>query len=278
MKKLADGSTLHHGGVVQPGDDDEPRALATLPPLPQQSLQNILADAMRDPSVDVAKLQAVAAAAGPLLDAQDRVIRRDAEIAFNAAFFRLSRKLPRIPKNGIVLYKDKNGTESKAFNFAKWDDIDDFIRPILDEEGFGLTFESAERPTGGMLITGHLLHEQGHVRSASIPLPIDTSGGKNNLQGAGSSMAYGKRYCTTMLLNLIFIGQDDDGVRAGAISPKEKAELVDLIKETATDTKKFLAFMAVPTLDEIQAKDFAKGRDNLLRKREQQKAAEGGGE
>lgn len=241
-----------------------------LPPTTETSLIEIIANAMRDPSVDVAKLQAVAQAAGPMLDAQDRILRAEREIAFNKAFFRLRRRLPRIPKNGIVNYEDKKtGDAKKAFNFAKWEDIDSYITPLLDDEGFGLTFESTERTGGGMIITGHLLHEAGHFRSASIPLPIDTSGGKSNLQGAGSSMSYGKRYCTTMLLNLVFEGQDDDGQRGGMefADEEDQAQITQLLEQTGTEPESFLRqFFEVSAIGNLPKSATVAARNMLLTK------------
>jgi hypothetical protein len=44
-----------------------------------------------------------------------------------------------------------------------------------------------------------------------MALPLDTSGGKNNTQGAGSAASYGKRHTTTAMLGLRLEDTDDDG-------------------------------------------------------------------
>jgi hypothetical protein len=96
----------------------------------------------------------------------------------------------------------------------------------------------------------------------------------------GSSLSYGKRYTTEMLLNIVREGDDDDGVRAEAIDETQKAELVALLQETnTTDTAAFLKYVfprakpPIQTLDEIPATRFADAKAALERKK--QKLARG---
>src|SRR5690242_9609970 len=96
-----------------------------------QTVLEIIADAATNPQVDPAKLAA-------LFDLKERVDARDAEMAFNQAFARLQPKLPRVKKNGTI----DLGRGGKAISFAKWEDVDAVIRPLLTEEGFSLSFTS----------------------------------------------------------------------------------------------------------------------------------------
>lgn len=237
------------------------------------SLLNIIAEASQNPAVDVGKLSA-------LLELQERVLGKQAEAAFNQAFGRLIPKLPRIKKGGRVEYpKDKknpDGPKEKAFNFARWEDIDEIIRPLLLEEGFTLSFNTSPRQGdgGGIVVTGTLLHSSGHTRSASIPLALDSSGGKNNIQGMGSTFSYGKRYTTTALLNLVFEGEDDDGKRGGMsfISDAQVAELRGLLDATKTGEARFLETLTseARNIEEVEARDFARLKNALLSKQQQQ--------
>jgi hypothetical protein len=224
--------------------------------------------AARDASVDVQKMQA-------LLDMQERVMKRHAETEFTEAFARLSARLPRIKKNGTLEYpinkNDPDGPKRKIANFAKWEDIDAAIRPLLTAEGFSLSWESAPRAGegGGLMVTGHLGHVGGHVRSATIPLPLDTSGGKNNLQGYGSTFRYGQRYTATMLLNFITEGEDDDGVRGADefISDAQAAQIHAGVKALGRPLDAFLEYMGVRSVEEIQVSDFPRAM-NALRPRQ----------
>lgn len=208
----------------------------------------------KDPSVDVAKLDA-------LLQMQGRMEDRQAEAEFNRAFHEMEPNLPRIKKNGDVEYKNKQtGQMEKSFKFARWEDVDAGIRPILREHGFSLAFDTATRQGegGGLVITGTLMHTSGHKKQASVPLPLDTSGGKNNLQGAGSTFSYGKRYTTQMLLNIVTEGQDDDGVKGGIqyIGPGQIAHIRKLLDETKTNEIRFLETIGILEVEEIKVSEF----------------------
>ena len=210
-----------------------------------------------------------------LLNMQERMEGRQAEAAFNQAFIRLQTKLPRIKKNGVLEYPvDKNkpdGAKRKIASFAKWEDIDKEIRPILEAEGFALSFTTAPRQQegGGLTVTAILRHAAGHSTETPIPVPLDTSGGKNNLQGYGSSLSYGKRYAATAALNIITEGEDDDGVRGGMafLKPDQITELRSLIEETGTDERRFLDIMGVADLTNIEQGGYAAARNMLLQKR-----------
>lgn len=231
------------------------------------SMLALIARAASDPAVDVAKMQA-------LLDMQERLMAGDARREFNEAFARLLPQLPRVTRRGEVKYpEEKNnprGPLKTAFKYAKWEDIDEAIRPLLIAEGFSLSFNTVPQQGAGVIVTGTLRHRAGHTETASIgPLPLDTSGGKNNLQGAGSTFSYGKRYTATMLLNLTFEGEDDDGMKGGQqfIDAESVKRLNDLIVETKADFPGFLRFMEVAGLPEIEVKDYPTGVNILLEKR-----------
>lgn len=219
----------------------------------------------KDPAVDTSKLQA-------LLEMQERMERRQAEREFVAAFSRLSADLPRVKKNGtITLGKDKDGASKGAIPFAKWEDMDAIIRPAMAREGFTLSFDSASRQGegGGIIVTGTLMHRDGHTRTASMPLPLDTGPGRSNIQAMGSTLSYGKRYCAEMLLNIVREGQDDDAKLSGMrfITAAQVAELEHMLAETRSDRGKYMQLLGVADLSNIEAGAWAAARNLLLSKR-----------
>lgn len=229
-------------------------------------LMAIIAKAASDPSVDVAKMAA-------LLDLQERVVAKQAKASFTQSLTELMRELPRITKDGAVAYPvDKNrpdGEKKEAFRFATWENIDKCIRPLLEKHGFCLSFNSTPKEGGGAIITGTLMHRDGHSESASIPLALDTSGGKNNIQAMGSTYSYGKRYTTCMLLNIVTEGEDDDAKRGGAvyIDDTKRDIIFRLLEETSTDAKDFCDFMGVESLPEIEVKDYTRAVNALMTKK-----------
>lgn len=219
----------------------------------------------KDPSVDPQKISAI-------LDIQERMLNKKAESEFNEAFIRLRDKLPIIKKGDIVEYpvnkNDPNGPKKEAFKFTKWEKVQGVIDAIIAEEGFDLTFDSEIHPNGTSIIA-ILHHVGGHTRRTSTPpLPIDSSGGKNNLQGVGSSMSYGQRYATKFALNLRF-EDDDDGVRGGMVFVDEAQQktINDLIAETKSNKDAFLQMMGVVDVANIQNKEYAKAINALNAKK-----------
>lgn len=239
----------------------------TLPAIPQPETEayNMLAllkEAATNPLIDVGKMKEIMAMNRELI--HDGAVR-----SFNQAYARLQTKLPRIKKDGSVEYqqnKDKpDGQKKKAFEYATYEAIDEIIRPLLMEEGFSITYDSTTREGGGIVVTGILLHRDGHERRASIPVPIDSSGGKNNIQGIGSAFSYGKRYAVFMLLNIVTEGEDDDGNRGGLefIDTEQCKVITELLERTKSDSLRFMQFMEVAEVENIVKKDYAKALNAL---------------
>jgi hypothetical protein len=219
-----------------------------------QQLMDLIGMLAANPEADVAKFNA-------LLDLKERLEDKAAEKQFNESYMLMAKELPLIKKDGTVEYKDKQTQKAeKAFNWAKWETMYPTLRPILEKHGFALTFDTQPRADGGgAIVKGILFHVGGHKREASITLALDSSGGKNNIQGMGSTFSYGKRYTATMLLNIVTIGEDDDGDKGGTeyITTEQAAEL-DLRIRKLGDNKldAFLKRMKRPDLLSIPAKDY----------------------
>lgn len=172
------------------------------------SIMAMLERMSQNPSVNVDTMKA-------MLEMWERIRDKNAETAFNRDFAAMSLALPRVEKSGSVSYaKEKNNPKAgmeEAFKFALYEDIDFHIRPVLERHGFSLSFTTSERVGGGLTVNGILAHKEGHSRTTSLPLALDTSGGKNNLQAMGSSSSYGRRYAACILLNIITVDEDDNG-------------------------------------------------------------------
>lgn len=164
--------------------------------LPQQSetaaILSLVARAAADPNVDPDKFERI-------LKMQMGVQAREAQAAFDCAMADMQPELPVVGERG-----DAAG----RYTFALWEDIQAAVKPILCKHGFALTFrtDTADKVT----VTGILSHRKGHREETSITLPADPSGNKNAVQAVASSVAYGKRYTASALLNLTSHGEDDD--------------------------------------------------------------------
>lgn len=234
------------------------------PPDAAISLLNFVAQAVKDPAIDVTKLEA-------LLRMQREIVADDSKAQFNRDFMALSAVLPRIKKNGTLEYPDKKtGKIIPVSKYAKWEDIDKAIRPLLESHGFALSFSTEPRQGGGLIVRAILRHRAGHSTETPIPIPLDTSGGKNDIQGYGSALSYGKRYAATAALNIIAEGEDDDGVRGGMrfVDASQEAELNALIEQTGTDATHFLSLMCnARSTSEVEERDFVRLKNALLEKK-----------
>lgn len=224
------------------------------------TLLRVIASAAADPRVDVVKMEA-------LLNMQERVMARAAEVAFNQALARLKAKLPRVSKKGAIVLKDGK----TRLPYAKYEDINEAVLPLMLEEGFTVSY-STELVANSTLIEirATFRHEGGHQDVGKAYLPLtDDSGAKNRVQGAGSILSYGKRYALCQYLDIVTEGEDDDGMQGDAqpINEKQQSEIRDLIADSGADEVKFLAYMGVESVEDIVVRDFAKAKNALNQKR-----------
>lgn len=179
-----------------------------------------------NPEVDMDKFER-------MIDMQERILKRNGEQAFAADFAEMQSELPRIARNGVIEIKDKNTHRViQSTSFAKLEDINDGVRPILKRYGFGVSF-SIDQSTSGITVTAKLLHRMGHSEKTSLTLSIDNSGSKNNVQGCGSTISYGKRYTLSAILN-ISTGDDTDG---NLPPPQEPLPPVENVKGQISDSR-----------------------------------------
>jgi hypothetical protein len=162
--------------------------------LPQQTknVLQIIAEAASNPAVNPDNMRA-------LLDMQKEIVAEERKQSFDAAFIALQAELPVINKDSKIEIR-KDGKLLQATPYASFENIMDAIQPLLTKHGFGLSFETASAGDR-LLVRGHLIGH-GHERHTEFPLPAEASGSKNNVQGWGSSLSYGKRYATIALLNI----------------------------------------------------------------------------
>ena len=200
----------------------------------------------RDPAVDPAKISA-------MLDMQERLERRQAEIAFTHALQAAQREVPRVVKHGVI-----NMGEKGRIPFAKWEDVDTVLRPVMDRNGFTVRFDMQPRDGGGGVVTCYLQHIGGHCVTATISLPTDTGAGRNNLQAQGSTLSYSKRYLVEMLFNIVRENEDDDGRAGGAkpITMAQAAEIKGLLVETKSDEVQFLRYFSADSVTLLDDKQY----------------------
>jgi hypothetical protein len=235
--------------IEQPG-------LPGVPEVPAQSvtMMDIINRAIFDPTVDADKVERLGKMALAFK-------AEEAKAAYIRALVAMKPLLPVIDRKGRIEIHEKNKPKTpenliQSTAFARWEDIDEAITPILAAHGFVLTHRTGTLPDGRVSITGILSHEMGHSEESEMSLPLDTSGSKNNVQAAGSSTSYGKRYTATALLNIRTKGEDDDGKKGGepGVITEEQAErLLEMLTRDKADVTLFCKHMKIASLIELPA-------------------------
>jgi ERF superfamily len=193
----------------------------TTPASEATAMLQMIKEVATTPGVNVEAIRA-------MLDMQRQLTQDQSERAMNESLARLI--LPHVKKNGKIPLPSKDGA-TRDVAFAKWEDVDTVIRPLLMKEGLSLSFTAPPRQAdgGGAAMVGRLSHVQGAFREAEISLPLDSGPGRNNLQAMGSTISYGKKYLAFMLLNIVTEGEDDDGKGANEVIDNARAVEIDLL-------------------------------------------------
>ena len=185
----------------------------------------------------------------------ERLKAKEAELAYNAAKGRVLKKLAdiKIVKNRSALYeiekgKPQNGT-CEAFKYAPLEEIDKHLRPLLAEEEMDLSYSNEPLASGGILIRGRLKHlPSGHYEDSFMPAPLDTTGGKSEVQAVGSTNSFLRRYVLCNIFNIVVVDDDDDG-NGGTIDEAQTQTILDLIKRAKVGPK-FLKYMNAKSVAE----------------------------
>ena len=236
----------------------ETETAVTVPAPPENmaaSIFQVIERAALNPAIDMDKFER-------LIAMQERIEARSARIAYAEAFADMQSELPVVDRNGIISHSGK--TISK---YAKWEDINEAIKPVLAKHGFALDFASTQDDRS-VSITAILTHRNGHSKESMLRLPLDTSGAKNTVQSIGSTVTYGKRYSAGLVLNLTSRDaqdRDDDGngngnaastVASTTIDEAQIAELQRKIIDTDSDLPVFLKYFGIADLADLPAGRF----------------------
>lgn len=162
-----------------------------------------------------------------LVALQEKMLARQAEVAFSEALNRVQDKIKRIAP-------DLENTQ-KHSKYASYAAIDRVIRPIYGPEGFSLSFTHADCPKPNCIRVICWLRLGAHKEPYQVDWPVDTQGPKGGdvmtaTQATGASDSYAKRYLVKDIFN-IAIGADDTD---GEITMGECADFLALIKESRT--------------------------------------------
>lgn len=207
-----------------------------------------------------------------LMDLQERWEKNNARKAFVADLAAFKADPPRITKNRHVAFQTSKGRTE--YDHATLDQVSEVIGKALAQHGLSHTWEVKQYDNAAIEVTCVLTHALGHSERVMMRAMPDDSGGKNLIQQTGSTVTYLERYTLLAATGLAAADQDDDAASGGngeSISAEEKEKLIALLKDTGSDTVKFLAYLGVPNLDALPAKRFGEAVAALEKKRKSAK-------
>lgn len=258
-------------GEVQKIDAAQSAPVATVQDY-ESSLVNVIARAATDPSFDVEKLE-------KLLGLQERVVARNAEMAFNAAMRAAQAAMPQVTRDA-----KNDHTRSR---YARLETISAAIKPVITENGFSLSYGTDRSPLDNHYgVTCLVAHSAGFSRLYRADIPIDANGAKGianktATHAFGSTMSYGRRYLLLMVFDIALTNEDDDGQAAGRRQPPQQQiatggdvitdaqaeQLRSALTGAGGDIDRFLRFFRIECLPDLPAARFGEAMRMIEAKR-----------
>jgi hypothetical protein len=165
--------------------------------------------------------------------------------------------------------KQSNNPHFKS-KYADLGNVMDACLPALNAAGIAVIQPTGEDDHGRFVETVLIHGESGESLTCRVPLIV----AKNDMQGYGSAVTYGRRYGLMAMAGIA--PEDDDGNAAAKAAPKPEApksisadqfrEIQALIEATRTDEAKFCQFMNVNELHGMNAKQAANAIAMLKKK------------
>jgi hypothetical protein len=181
-----------------------------------------------------------------LMALQERYEKNMARKAFDESVAEAKAEIPPILRN-------REGHNSKKY--ADFAAIARVVDPIISQHGLSYRFRTTQDER--INVTCILSHKAGHYEETTLSGPADQTGNKNAIQAIGSTLTYLQRYSLVQMLGLA-AAEDDDGKAGGGdlIDEKQVEEIQTLIVEVGADIPKFLKYMKVDRIEEIQGGRF----------------------
>lgn len=114
------------------------------------------------------------------------------------------------------IHKDATNPHFKS-KFASLSSISDTVMPSLLGQGITVAQGVGRADDSGLEVLTRLQHADGEWMENSVWMPLD----KQNPQGAGSALTYGRRYGLSAMLGIV--ADDDDDGNAASAGPDPRA-------------------------------------------------------
>ena len=188
-----------------------------------------------------------------MMDLAERNEKNEARKAYHRAMAQFKSNPPEIEKDKKVSFQA--GGKEVGYSHASLGNVAHKINKALSDCDLSASW-TTKQDNGAITVTCRITHAQGHSEETSLTAAPDLSGSKNAIQAMGSTISYLERYTVLALTGLATADMDDDGVKSETveyITPKEAADIIQLMTATGTETGKFLEYLKEEAIDSIPA-------------------------
>lgn len=187
-----------------------------------------------------------------LIDLQERIQRRSAELEFSRALAEFQTACPAIQKSSTAKIASRTGA-GYSFTYADLEEIIGTVRPILSAHGFSFTFDS---DTDGKMLkcVCTLRHSHGHSMTSSFKLPTESASGATEQQKVGGALTYAKRQCLVSVLGLALTDPEEAGngaANVARVTEEQAVNLVGLMEDVGVAQDKFLARFRISAVADL---------------------------
>lgn len=205
----------------------------------------IIERAARDPNTDIDKMER-------LFSLHERMLSRQAEVAFAEAMTAAQREMPQVKRDG------KNDTTRSTY--TNLDALAAAVDPVAHKHGFSLSYGTADSPLENHYrVTVRVRHVGGYFEDHFADVPSDTVGMKGNqnktpTHGFGSTMSYGRRYLKLLVFDIATTDDDGQAATSGApVSFQELEMLKARVSQVGANEARFAKHMRVSSLAMLPA-------------------------
>ena len=230
-------------------------------------------------ALNVGRLMEMALGQGPdgvealerLVALQERTDDRNAQRALTLALGAFQAACPHIRQSKTAKIATKSGSNYN-FTYAPLDEITRTIQPHLRAQELSFSFDSK---TDGkeMHVVCRVSHSHGAYVESRFTCSTESESKRSAAQDAGAALTYAKRQALVAALGLTTTTADIDAIDAGDVTPIDTDQLVELrnlLQTKDVDIDRFLALLAVESLDKIPAVQFKSAMTLLRAKRDKE--------
>lgn len=209
-----------------------------------------------------------------LVALHERMSDRAAAAEFADARNRFQNACPKIEKLTEATIIPKDGRRGYQYKYAELQEVERVIRQPLHENGLSYSWDTTvEEATKQLCCVCILRHINGQRHEAKFPMLVETgTGGLSAMQKLAKAKTSARKQALIDVCGLS-LGEPDTDAALGSPAPigDDQVEVLEkLIAESGADRARFLVYLEVKSLEDIQIRQFGAAVAALEQKRKVQ--------